>query len=53
MPDVRAQQIAGERAVERIREGSVEATVWVVFRPGNEEPAWIEERVLPVRQVVL
>ncbi len=51
-PDVRAQRIARERAVERVREGSFEATVWVVFRPGDEEPAWVEERVLPVRQVI-
>lgn len=52
-PDVRAQRIARERAVERVREGSVEATVWVVFRPGDEEPRWVEERLVPIRRPVL
>ena len=46
-PDVRAQRIARERAVARVREGAAEATVWVVFRPGDEEPRWVEERVVP------
>lgn len=48
-PDVRAQRIARERAVKRVREGAAEATVWVVFRPGDEEPRWVEEsgEVLP------
>jgi S-adenosylmethionine synthetase len=52
-PDVRAQRIARERAVSRIREGSVEATVWVVFRPGDEEPRWVEEQIVPIRRPVL
>lgn len=51
-PDVRAQRIARERAVERVREGSTEATVWVVFRPGDEEPRWIEERLVPCTRPV-
>jgi len=45
-PDVRAQRIARERAVALVRGGVEEATVWVVFRPGDEEPAWVEEEVL-------
>lgn len=44
-PDVRAQRLARERAVELVRQGHREATVWVVFRPGDEEPRWVEERV--------
>lgn len=42
-PDVRAQQIARERAVDLVLQGRREATVWVVFRPGEEEPGWVEE----------
>jgi S-adenosylmethionine synthetase len=44
-PDVRAQRIARERAVDHVRAGALEATVWVVFRPGDEEPAFVEESV--------
>jgi hypothetical protein len=44
-PDVRAQRLARERAVDLVRQGHREATVWVVFRPGDEEPRWVEERV--------
>ena len=51
-PDVRAQRIAREIAVEKVREGSTEATVWVVFRPGDEEPRWIEERLEPCTRLV-
>ena len=43
-PDVRAQRIARERAIDLVRQGHREATVWVVFRPGDEEPRWVEER---------
>lgn len=42
-PDVRAQRIARERAVALVLAGAPEATVWVVFRPGDTDPAWIEE----------
>lgn len=45
-PDVRSQRLARELAVERVRDGADEATVWVVFRPGDEEPRWVEERVV-------
>jgi len=45
-PDVRAQRIARERAVEHVRAGAEEATVWVVFRPGDEEPFLVEENVV-------
>lgn len=44
-PDVRAQRLARERALDLVRQGHREATVWVVFRPGDEEPRWVEERV--------
>ena len=43
-PDVRAQLIARDRAVGLVRAGAEEATVWVVFRPGDTAPAWVEER---------
>lgn len=45
-PDVRAQRIARERAVDHVRAGAEEATVWVVFRPGDEVPAFVEEEVV-------
>ncbi len=44
-PDVRASAMARERAVSLVRGGAREATVWVVFRPGDEEPAWVEEQL--------
>ena len=46
-PDVRATRLGRERAVALVRGGAEEATVWVVFRPGDEEPRWVEERVVP------
>jgi S-adenosylmethionine synthetase len=42
-PDVRGQQVARERALALVANGAVEATVWVVYRPGDREPAFIEE----------
>lgn len=45
-PDVRSQRIARERAVDLVRAGAAEATVWVVFRPGDAEPAFVEENVV-------
>jgi S-adenosylmethionine synthetase len=46
-PDVRAQRIAREKSVELVRSGAAEATVWVVFRPGDEEPAFVECETIP------
>ncbi len=45
-PDVRSQRIARERAVDHVRAGATEATVWVVFRPGDAEPGFVEEDVV-------
>ena len=46
-PDVRSQRLSRDLSVRRLREeGADEATVWVVFRPGEEEPRWVEERVV-------
>ena len=52
-PDVRAQRIARDWAVKRVREGAAEATVWVVFRPGDEEPSWVEESEERIRSSIL
>lgn len=45
-PDVRGQQLARKRALDLVTSGAAEATVWVVYRPGDREPAFIEEECM-------
>jgi S-adenosylmethionine synthetase len=45
--DPRGQKLARQMALDLVVSGSArEATVWVVWRPGDEEPRWIETRLV-------
>jgi S-adenosylmethionine synthetase len=45
--DPKGQKLAREMALELVQSGKArEATVWLVWRPGDEEPRWIETATL-------
>lgn len=46
--DPRGQKLARHMALDLVMSGKAhEATVWLVWRPGDEEPRWVETRTSP------
>jgi S-adenosylmethionine synthetase len=44
--DPKGQKLAREMAFDLVKSGKArEATVWLVWRPGDEQPRWVETRV--------
>ena len=45
--DPRGQALAREMALQAVRGDAREATVWLVYRPGDLRPHWVEVVTLP------